>query len=177
MFKDFKREGHLSEKQLNYYGFKYKKTCNLGKLYLQPKIHKKLYNVPGRLVISNCGTNIEKTSEFLENHLKSIMQISWSSIRDLGDFIDKTNRIKNIPKDAILVNRDMMGLHPCIAHVAGLKAVKNPLDVGENKSIQTEKRVCSQHNVSEFTGIVKEQMSGNAIETKCAPTYPSIFFF
>ena len=71
----------------------------------------------------------------------------------------------------------MMGLHPCIAHVAGLKAVKNPLDVRENKSIQTEKRVCSQHNVSEFTGIVKEQMSGNAIETKCAPTYPSIFFW
>ena len=176
MFKDFKREGHLSEKQLNYYGFKYKKTCNLGKLYLQPKIHKKLYNVPVRPVISNCGTNTEKTSEFLENYLKSIMQISWSSSRDLGDFIDKTNRIKNIPKDAILVNRDMMGLHPCIAHVAGLKAVKNPLDVRENKSIQTEKRVCSQHNVSEFTGIVKEQMSGNAIETKCAPTYPSIFF-
>ena len=73
MFKYVRTGGHLSEKQLNYYSFKYKKACNLGKLYLLRKIHKRLYNVPGRPVTSNCGTPTKKASEFLENNLKSIM--------------------------------------------------------------------------------------------------------
>ena len=47
IFKDLRRGGYLTGKQLDYYSYKYKKTCNLGKLYLLPKIHKRLYNVPG----------------------------------------------------------------------------------------------------------------------------------
>ena len=45
IFKDLRRGGYLTEKQLDYYSYKYKKTCNLGKLYLLPKIHKRQYNV------------------------------------------------------------------------------------------------------------------------------------
>ena len=41
-------------------------------LYL-PKIHKTLFDVPGRLVISNCGTPTEKASDILDHHLKSII--------------------------------------------------------------------------------------------------------
>ena len=77
MFKDLRRVGYLSEKQLNYYSLKYKKACNLGKLYLLLKIHKRLHNVQGRLVTSNCGTSTEKASVFLDNHLKPIMESSW----------------------------------------------------------------------------------------------------
>ena len=180
MFKDLTRGGYLSEKQLNYYSFKYKKVCNLGKLYLLPKIHKSLYNVPGRPVISNCGTPTEKASEFLDNHLKSIMQNSWSYIRDSGDFIDEIKRIKNIPKDAILVTADLIGLYPCILHVAGLKALKNALDARENKSIPTENLLniaesVLKNDVFEFNGTVKEQISGTAIGAKCAPSCACIF--
>ena len=46
------------------------KTTNLGKTYLLPKIHKRLYDVPGRTVTSNWGTHTEKTSGFLDNQLK-----------------------------------------------------------------------------------------------------------
>ena len=42
-------------------------NLNLGKLYLIPKIHKRLESVPGRPVISNCVTPIEKVSEFLDS--------------------------------------------------------------------------------------------------------------
>ena len=44
-----------------------KKANNLRKMYLLPKIHKRLYDVPGRPVISNCGTPTEKASKFLDN--------------------------------------------------------------------------------------------------------------
>ena len=55
-----------------YFLYNYKNACNLGKLYLLPKIHKRLFNVPGRPVISNCGTPTEKASEFLDHHLKPV---------------------------------------------------------------------------------------------------------
>ena len=111
MFKDLRRGGHLSEKQLNYYSLKYKRTCNLGKLNVLPKIHKSLYQKDRSFLIVAPPT--EKVPEFLDNHLKPIMHSSWSYIRDWGDFIDKINRIKNIPNDAILVTAGVIGLYPC----------------------------------------------------------------
>ena len=42
---------------------------SLGKLYLLPKIHKCIENVPGRLVNSNCGTPTD-VSKFFDDHLK-----------------------------------------------------------------------------------------------------------
>ena len=83
--KDLRTGDHLSQKQLNFYSFKYKNACNLGKLCLLPKIPKRLYNVAGRPVTSNCDTPREKASGFPANHLKLIMQSSWSSIRDSRD--------------------------------------------------------------------------------------------
>ena len=49
---------------------------------LLPKIHKRLSDVPGRPVISNCGMPTEKVSEFLDYQLKPVMQNGKSYIRD-----------------------------------------------------------------------------------------------
>ena len=46
MFKNLRRKG------VKYFSFEYKKITNLGKVYLLPKIHKRLKDVSGRLVIS-----------------------------------------------------------------------------------------------------------------------------
>ena len=73
----------------------------------------------------------KKASEFFNNHVKPIIQNTWSYIRDSGDFIDKINRIRNIPKGAILVTADVIGLYPCILHVAEMKALKNAQDTRE----------------------------------------------
>ena len=64
IFKGLKQKGKITEKQLKYFTIEHKKATNLGKMYLLPKIHKRLYDVPGRPVISNCGTTTEKASEF-----------------------------------------------------------------------------------------------------------------
>ena len=65
---------------MKYFTYEFKKATNFGKLYLLSKRHKRLHNVPGRPVISNCGSPTEKYSEFLDHHLKSIMQKGWSYI-------------------------------------------------------------------------------------------------
>ena len=81
MLRSLKTKGKIDEKQLKYFTYEYKKTCNLGKLYLLPKIHKRMDDVSGRPVISNCGTPTEKISEFLDTQLKPIIQKSWSYIK------------------------------------------------------------------------------------------------
>ena len=70
---------------MKYFMYEYNKVTNSGNLYLLPKIQKRLYDVPGRTVISNCGTPTEKVSEFLDHHLKPIMQEGWSYIKDTED--------------------------------------------------------------------------------------------
>ena len=62
MFSSLRRKGFITEKQLKYFTYEYKKATNFGKLYLLPKIHKRLLDVPRRPVIPNCSTPTEKCS-------------------------------------------------------------------------------------------------------------------
>ena len=174
LFQNLKSKGKISDKQLKYFTYEYKKASNLGKLYLLPKIHKRLSNVPGRPVISNCGTPTEKTSEFLDYHLKPIMQKGKSYIKDSGDFMNKVKSIENIPEGSILVTADVVGLYPSIPHEAGLNALRETLESRENKFIKTEDLIkmasfVLKNNIFEFNGKVKQQISGTAIGTKFAP--------
>ena len=72
-FKKLNSDGYISYKEKKDVTYEDKKVSNLGKLYLLPKIHKILFNVTGRPVISNCRTPIKKVSEFLDYHLTPIM--------------------------------------------------------------------------------------------------------
>ena len=46
------------------------KDPKFARFYLLPKIHKRLNNVPGRPVVSNCGYFKENISAFLEFQLQ-----------------------------------------------------------------------------------------------------------
>ena len=46
------------EEELKYLSYDLKTKTNLGKLYIFPKIHMRLYNVPGAPVILNRGTPV-----------------------------------------------------------------------------------------------------------------------
>ena len=71
----------ILESKVKYFTFNFKKVTNLGKFYFLTQILKKLANVPGGQVISNCGSPTEKP----------VMQDDWSYIKDTGDFSKKSN--------------------------------------------------------------------------------------
>ena len=73
MFLSLKRKGLISQKELKCFTYEFNKSTNLGKLYIVPKIHKRLSDVPGRPVIANWGTPTGKASEFVDFHLKAII--------------------------------------------------------------------------------------------------------
>ena len=49
--------------------------------------HKRLFEISGKPVMSNCGTASEQWSVLLDYHLKKIMQKGWSYIKDSEYFI------------------------------------------------------------------------------------------
>ena len=108
MFSNLKKRGYITEKQLKYFSYEYRKATNFVKLYFLSKIHKRLHNVPGHQVILNCGMPKEKSLEFLDYHLKPLMQRGWSYIKDSGGFIKKTRNLSSIPKNAILFTADVI---------------------------------------------------------------------
>ena len=180
MFRSLKSQGKITEKELKYFTYEYQKATNLGKMYLLPKIHKRLSNVPGRPVISNCGTPTEKVSEFLDFQLKPVMQSSKSYIKDSGDFIRKIKDIHYIPSNAILVTADVVGYILQFPTILDLKALKNILDKRKNENKSTADLIkmtefVLKNNYFEFNGKVKQQISGTTIGTKCAPTYACIY--
>ena len=88
--------------------------------------------VPIRPVISNCGMPTEKVSEFVDFHLKHIMQNGWSHT----DFINKIKNLKNISSNSILATADV-GVDPSISHESGLNAIKEALENRKYKSVLT----------------------------------------
>ena len=165
----------ISEKELKYFSYQFKKTTNLAKLCLLPKIHKHLSNAPGRPIISNYSTPTEKASEFLDFYLKQLMQNGWSYIWDFADFIGKMRRIGKIPEGSFLVTA-VVSLCPRIAHNEGISALKQKIEEQPLAKIHTNDLVklaefVLKNNLFEFNEKAKQQISGTTIGIKFARPY------
>ena len=62
-------KGDMSVDILEYF---FDKDPKFTRFYLLPKIHKRLQNVPGRAVVSNCGYYTESILSFLDQHLQPL---------------------------------------------------------------------------------------------------------
>ena len=145
-----------------------------------PKIHKRLHNVPGRPVISNCGYFTENISAFLDYHLQPLAQKVKSYIKDTNDFLKKLRELPNLPKDFLLCTVDVVGLYPNIPHDDGLAALRNVLEKREEKPISTNTLVeltecVLKNNIFEHNESYFKQVQGTAIGTKMAPPYAILF--
>ena len=169
-----------TEKKHKYFSDEFKNITNLGKLNLRPKIHKHLFDVPERPVLSNCGTATEKVSELLDHVLKAVMQQKGPYIKDSGDFIKKLKKIKEVANDAIMVTADVFGLYPIIRHDVGLEALRKTLDEQVNKKMVLRTLLKWQNLFWKITTLnlmvkLNNNFLATAIGTKFAPPYACIF--
>ena len=127
--------GDLSTDNLGYF---FNKDPKFARIYFSSKIHKRLHNVPGRPVISNCGYYTENISSFLDYHLQPLAKKVESYIKDTSYFLKKLKELGSLPKNAIPCTIDVVGLYPNIPHEEGLASIRKHLDNRENKKVTTD---------------------------------------
>ena len=169
--------GDLSSDTLNYFAVEDQKFA---RFHLLPKIHKRLHNVPGRPVISNCGFYTENISSFLDYHLQPLAQKVKSYIKDTNHFLNKIKKLGSLPDGAILCTMDVVGLYPNIPHGEGLDSLRRYLETRDNKQISSDTltelaEVVLKNNIFEFDEKTFKQKRGTAIGTKFAPPYAILF--
>ena len=110
-----------------------------GRFYILPKIHKQ--GNPGRPIISSSGHPSEKISEFVDYHLKPLVQILPSHIKDTTHFLLQLHQLGPLPDNALLVTLDVSSLYTNIPHNKGIDDSRHFLSTRQNKSLPTE-RIC-----------------------------------
>ena len=113
------------------------KDPKFARFSLLPKIQKRLTNVPGRPVTSNCGYYTENISAFLDFHLQPLAQTVKSYIKDTNDFLNKLRSLPKLP-DTILCTVDVVGLYQNIPHEESLSALRKQLDNRMEKYISSD---------------------------------------
>ena len=169
--------GDLSEDTLDYVLVKDPKFA---RFYLLPKIHKRLHDMPGRPVISNCGYYTENKSAVLDYHLQPLVQKVKSYIRDTNHFLSKLKSLGKLPKGAILSTTDVAGLYPNILRSERLTSLRRFLELRDNKQISSDTlielaEIVLKNNIFEFDEKTFRQVHGTATGTKFAPPYAILF--
>ena len=162
---------------LNYFLIK---DAKFVRFYLLSKIHKRLYNVPGRPVISICGYYTENISSFLDFHLQPIAKKAKSYIKDTNDVLKKLRSLTKLPGNSLLCTMDVVGLCPNIPHDEGFSALRKRLNERDNKDVSTNTLVelaelVLKNNIFNFNEKTLKQKRGTAIGTKFAPPYNILF--
>jgi hypothetical protein len=148
------------------------------RFYFLPKIHKKV--VKGRPIISGNGCPTEKISQFVDEHIKHIVPLLPSYIKDTTDFVKMIESLPTVCKNAVLVTMDVSSLYTCIPHDEGIKAVAEFHQKYKQGTLSTES-LCSlleavlKKNNFEFNSKHYLQMGGTAMGTRLAPSYANIF--
>ena len=97
MIEKIRKRRNLVKETIKYFEVK---DSKFARFYLLPKIHKRLNNVPGRLVISNCAYYTENISAFLDFHLQPLAQAVKSYIKDTNDLLNNLHSLPiwSVPK-------------------------------------------------------------------------------
>ena len=79
------------------------------RFYHQPKIHKPTVPVPGRPIVSSCGTPTERISEYVDYHLQPFVTQTRSHLKDMTNFLldfpaFKRYGVKNKRKSQLLIS-------------------------------------------------------------------------
>ena len=135
--------------------------------------------VPGRPVLSACGSATDGMSEIVDLFRQPNLPTIPSSIKNTDDFNRRILDIIDLPSDVLLVTFVVVSLCPCIPHDFGLCAHKDfPLDRSLPaifvNGIHNMTELMLKKNVFEINSECFLQISGTAISTKMAPAYANI---
>ena len=72
-----------------------------GRFYILPKIYKT--GNPGRPTVSSNSNPSERTSQFVDHHLKPLVHTTHSFIKDTTHFLNKLEHLGQLPENAFLV--------------------------------------------------------------------------
>ena len=106
-----RKRDDLSQDTLNYFSVKEPKFAK----FYKSKVHKRLYSVPGRPVISNCGFYTENISSFLDFHLQPLAKRLKSYIKDTNYFLRKIKELGQLLEGTILCTIDVIDIQ--ISHM------------------------------------------------------------
>ena len=156
------------------------KDPTFARFYLLLKIYKRLENVPGRPVISNCGFYTKNISAFLDFHLQPLTREVKSYKKDTNDFLKKLRSLTELPSYIILCSVDVVGLYPNIPHDESQFALQKRLELRREKKLTTSTlvelaEVVLKSNVFIFGKKTLKQIRETAIGIKFAPPYSILF--
>ena len=146
-----------------------------------PKIHKK--DVPGRPIISGCGSPTANLSTYLDHYLKPVVQTTASYFKNTTHFLQILSEHDGlIPPNSLLVTFDVKSLYTNIPHGEGIQCCMIALPQLYNRNLPLPSRylktlleVIMKQNYFTFNGDLYLQTHGTAMGTPCAPHYANIF--
>ena len=166
---------------IDYETFKYLSSNSdpkTGRFYILPKIHKQ--GNPGRPIISSNSHPTERISEFVDYHLKPLVQNLPSYIKDTTHFLLQLEKLAPLPENALLVTLDVSSLYTNIPHNEGIEACRHFLNTRQEKSLPAEsicdliRMILTMNNFS-FNNEHYLQVHGTAMGTRMAPSYANLF--
>jgi len=154
--------------------------------YLLPKIHKErnswkkdLKIPPGRPIVSDCGSDTYRLSEYIDSFLQPLATKHPSYIKDTYHFLEKLKEFQ-VPKQSFFVTIDVESLYTNINNTDGINAVKdsfqnNPDPRRSDEHLLELLKLCLENNDFEFNNEWFLQISGTAMGKKFAPNYANLF--
>ena len=147
-----------------------------GQFYILPKVHKQ--GNPGRPIVSSNSHPKERISQFVDHHLKPLVQTRQSFIKDTTHFLNKLEQLGQLPPNALLVTLDVSSLYTNIPHNEGITACRHFLDPRDRNSstVGTEtlcdliRMILTMNNFT-FNDKHYLQIHGTAMGTRMAPSY------
>ena len=167
----------MSNVTLNYFAVEDPKFA---RFYLLPKIHKRLHNVPGRPVISNCSFYTENISSFLDYHLQPLVQKVKSYIKATNHFLNRTKKTRKFARWSDLLYHRRCCIYPNIRHGEGLASLRRFLETRDNEKVSSDTltelaEVVLKNNIFGFDEKTFKQKCGTATGEKFAHPYALLF--
>jgi hypothetical protein len=151
------------------------------KMYFLPKLHKNPVGI--RPICSSCGYATESSSKFLDYHLRPLLKLTKTYLKDSQSLIKIMSKIK-CDKEVLIATYDVQNLYPSIEIERGIYAVTKYLMKNckkNNTNPQTVLdlidllRVVLKNNYVRFGGKTYLQISGTAMGTPVAVVFSILF--